>query len=231
MMTLKNISRRFTAGFQLGPCNLQVNNSETLGILGRNGSGKSTLFNLMTANLDPSEGEISFCDQRFRLESFTLKTKIGYLPQNLNFPPWVNGKELLSYAASLYKLHVEDTVTRALAYWDCTDYQYLPLALCSHGTQKRIGLAVATLHSPVLLFLDEPFSGLDVFHTKALEELLQKRKERGQSNVISTHILPYVAKICDRVIVLQQGEMKDISPWQELPYLQKISALDAKLNI
>lgn len=225
MMILKEISKEFSSGFQLGPCSLTIENAETLGILGKNGSGKSTLFNLMTANLDLSAGEIEFIGQKLILEAYALKKEFGYLPQNLSFPPWVTGEELLLYAAGLYNLHAKDATDRMLQYWDCLYYRNLPLAVCSHGMQKRVGLAVATIHDPRLLLLDEPFSGLDVFHTKALEDLLIERKEQGKSNVISTHILPYVAQICDRVVVLKNGQLHILPRWAEMSYTERMDNL------
>ena len=181
MMTLTNIRKTFAAGFQLGSVNLQVDEGETLGILGKNGAGKSTLFNLMTANLDPDAGEITFCTKRLTPEAFALKKSLGFLPQTPVFPPWVCGEELLCYAARLYNLDSRQVVPQAMQHWDCTHYKSLPLTLCSHGMHKRIGLAVATLHQPPLLILDEPFSGLDVFHLKTLHELLAKRNSSSSA--------------------------------------------------
>ena len=86
MMTLTDVHKTFAAGFQLGPCNLQVNSAETLGILGKNGAGKSTLFNLMTANLDPDAGEIIFREQRFTPEAFALKKRSASCHRPLSFP-------------------------------------------------------------------------------------------------------------------------------------------------
>ena len=228
MMTLRAISKKFSAGFQLGPCDLQVNRAETLAVLGKNGAGKSTLFNLMTANLDPSAGEVTFRGQRFIPEAFALKRELGFLPQNPVFPPWVNGAELLHYAVRLYGLDIA-AVARALQRWDGEHYQHLPLTLCSHGMQKRIGLAVATIHQPPLLLLDEPFSGLDVFHLKTLQELLATRKQQQLSNVLSTHILPLAAQLCDRAVVLKHGQLHTLPDWQQQDSGQRIAAVEKLL--
>ena len=229
MMTLTDIRKTFAAGFQLGPVNLRVDSGETLGILGKNGAGKSTLFNLMTANLDPDAGEVIFRDQRFTPEAFALKKALGFLPQTPVFPPWVCGEELLCYAARLYNLDSKQVVPQALQRWDCAHYKSLPLTLCSHGMQKRVGLAVATLHQPPLLVLDEPFSGLDVFHLRTLHELLASRKQQQLINVISTHILPLAAQLCDRAVVLKNGNLHQLPDWEQLDSNQRIAALEKLL--
>ncbi len=229
MMTLSNIGKTFAAGFQLGPCNLQVGRGETLGILGKNGAGKSTLFNLMTANLDPDAGEIVLRGQRLTPEAFALKKSLGFLPQSPVFPPWVSGEELLRYAARLYNLDREQVVPQTLQRWDCHHYKSLPLALCSHGMQKRVGLAVATLHDPQLLVLDEPFSGLDVFHLRTLHNLLATRQQQQLSNVLSTHILPLAAQLCDRVVVLKNGNMHQPPDWGQQDNEARLAALEQLL--
>ena len=229
MMTLKAITKVYSSGFKLEPCSMQIKEGETLSVLGKNGSGKSTLLEILTANSDPSTGEIFFAGERLTPEAYMLKRKLGYLPQNTYFPMWVSGRELLAYASRLYQLPIKETVKKALAYWDSVSYQHKPLAVCSHGMQKRIGLAMATLNSPSLLVLDEPFSGLDVMQTKALENILQQRKDKGLSNVISTHILPYVAKISDRVLILKQGRSELLRGWQGHTYLEKIDLLEHEL--
>ncbi len=225
MMTLTDIRKTFAAGFQLGAVNLQVDAGETLGVLGKNGAGKSTLFNLMTANLDPDAGEITFRQQRLTPATYTLKKALGFLPQAPVFPPWVCGEELLCYAARLYRLTSTQVVPQALQRWDCVHYKNLPLTLCSHGMQKRIGLAIATLHQPPLLVLDEPFSGLDVFHLKTLHELLANRKRQQLSNVLSTHILPLAAQLCDRAVVLKNGNLHPLPDWAQLNHEQRSAAL------
>ena len=225
-MSLTAITKRYSSAsdaFSLGPIDLTIETGETLAILGENGAGKSTLFNLMTANLDLDSGEIILQGKRLTPENFIAKREFGYLPQNLSFPPWVSGEELLRYAQSLYG---KGDIEQSINYWDCASYRRLPLASCSHGMQKRVGLALASLHCPPLLLLDEPFSGLDVSHTRALETLLQKRCQQGYSNVISTHILPYVATLGHRVVVLRDGILRSVNNWQKTSYIPRIKALE-----
>ena len=228
VLTLNAIAKEFPSGFKLAPCSLQVNGSDVLALLGKNGSGKSTLMDIITANSDPTAGEIIFSGQRFFPEAYALKRKLGYLPQNLNFPAWVTGKELLSYACHLYHLPIKQ-VDRALAYWDSLSYQHRPLAVCSHGMQKRIGLAIATIHTPALLVLDEPFSGLDVVQTKSLQSVIVERQQQGLATIVSTHVLPYVARVCNRVLILKLGSSKEVKAWNTLGFAERIDSLEQEL--
>ncbi|MDE3270108.1 MAG: ABC transporter ATP-binding protein [Pseudomonadota bacterium] len=228
LLTLNHIEKEFASGFKLNPCSLQLNAGDVLAIIGQNGSGKSTLMEIITANSDPTAGELTFIGQRFFPESYALKRKLGYLPQNLNFPAWVTGKELISYACHLYRLPIEKTAA-ALSYWGSCAYQHRPLAACSHGMQKRIGLAIATIHAPALLVLDEPFSGLDVIQTQALQLVITDRQRQGLATIISTHVLPYVARICSRALLLKQGNSKEIDAWQQLGFTERIDRLERAL--
>ena len=228
LLTLKTITKEFASGFKLTPCSLQMQAGDVLALLGKNGSGKSTLMNIITANTDPTTGDILFSGQRFFPESYALKRKLGYLPQNLNFPAWVTGKEILSYACYLYRLPPQQ-VEQALAYWDATPYQHRPLAVCSHGMQKRIGLALANIHTPTLLVLDEPFSGLDIVQTKSLQDVIVNRQQQGLATIVSTHVLPYVAKICNRVLIMQNGESKETLTWQGQSLTERIDRLEQEL--
>lgn len=142
-------------------------------------------------------------------------------------PKWVTGQELLNYAALLHELdRPRERVRDAMQFWDCASYKSKPLATCSFGMQKRIGLALATLHNPPCLVLDEPFSGLDLFHIHSLEEALSKRKEEGKTTVLSTHILPYVVRSCARVFILDEGRVHELKDWYKQSNEEKASGIE-----
>lgn len=113
-----------------------------------------------------------------------------------------------------------------MEFWDCASYRSKTLASCSFGMQKRVGLALATLHDPPCLILDEPFSGLDIFHIHALEEALGKRKDEGKTTVLSTHILPYVVRSCARVFILDEGNVKEFNSWAQKSTDEKTASIE-----
>lgn len=190
------------------------NSPGIIGIFGVNGSGKSTLFNLMTGRLDKDGGHVSYNSEKISLKNYLLKRKIGYLPQILSFPNWATAEDLLGYAFTLYSSDSNKSdINETLAYWDCQLFAKTPLKHCSHGMQKRVGLALSTCHSPDYLILDEPFSGLDLKHMVALESLLANRVKEGKLTIMSTHILPYAAEYCSRAFILKSGHLENLELW------------------
>lgn len=227
LLRVSQLLKRYPSGFQFGPANFTLSAASTYAFLGINGAGKSTLFQLLTGNLDASEGQIYWREQKFGPESFAIKRHIGYLPQNLDLPPWVSGLELLTYAANLYATSTDRcALQNLLEYWDCQAFAQRPLAACSHGMQKRLALALASFHNPQLLILDEPFSGLDLLHIRALEKLIQTRQEQGLTTVLSTHIAHYVAKLCQAVYLIKVGQVYPLANWQQKDLTGKIQMIE-----
>lgn len=216
-----------TSQFQLGPLSLSLAKQRVVAILGQNGAGKSTLFQMISGNLRPNTGTIHISGQRMLPDRPETKRLIGYLPQSLQLPQWVNGHEILSYAIRLYELdQPEERRKAALNYWDCESFAKKPLAACSHGMQKRISLALATIHDPDLLILDEPFSGLDLYHIKALQDAIDRRRKQAKTTILSTHIAPYAARLCDEVIFLQSGQIQRIKDWEEADLMARIELIE-----
>ncbi len=217
VLQTQGLKKLFAQGFTLTVEDFQMFPGEIVAFLGANGSGKTTLFELLTGNADASAGEVWVEEQRMRPENFMLKRRVGYLPQTMHLPKWVTGYEMLSYAALLYSMTgARERVREAMEFWDCASFQTKPLASCSFGMQKRIGLALATLQDPQCLILDEPFSGLDLYHIHSLEEAIRKRQAEGKLTILSTHWIPYVVNSCQRVCVLREGSVREVSDWLAL---------------
>jgi len=226
-LELKDLVKRRDEAFTLGPVNISLAAGQTAALFGRNGAGKSTLFQLTTGNLDATSGEVWFLGQRLVPEAFALKRRIGYLPQHLTLPRWVTGSEILAYAATLYEFQDRKTaVQEALAYWDCLSYKDTPLASLSHGMQKRVGLALATLHRPPCLILDEPFSGLDIYHIRALEDHIEERHRSGLITILSTHTVSHAAKLCSTAFVLKAGVLTPMDAWPSLDFMGRVEAVE-----
>ena len=225
-MEAKNIQKQFPDGFSIKRTNFLLDKGLTVAFLGQNGAGKSTLFQMLTGNLELSSGEIYIDQELVTTENFLVKKKIGYLPQNPCLPKWVSGIEILRYSASLHDLEdPEDRINKSLLYWDCESFKKLPLEVCSHGMQKRIGLAIAFLNDPNYLILDEPFSGLDLHHVYCLEKKIIERQKKGQLTIISTHIAPYVAKLCQTVFMIRSGSIKKIKGWTEKNEINRVEMI------
>lgn len=211
----QDIQKDFHNGFSIKKVSFSLNGGTTVAFLGPNGAGKSTLFQLLTGNYELTAGKIWLEKEELTIDHVHLRKKIGYLPQDPRLPKWVSGIELLRYAASLHQLKNPQQIVQAtLSYWDCDSFKNVPLEICSHGMQKRIGLALATIHDPHYLILDEPFSGLDMYHMHSLENTITARQKKGKLTIISTHIAPYVAKLCQKVFVIKAGKLDRIKDWE-----------------
>jgi ABC-type multidrug transport system ATPase subunit len=226
-MQVENLTKTYGTGFTLGPVSCSFDPGQTVGILGKNGAGKSTFFELLTGNMDATTGSITMSQGRLTPDRPDLKRLIGYLPQNPVLPKWVTANEILSYSALLHELSDSvEKVKDSKLYWDCEGYASKPIATLSYGMQKRVGLALATLHNPDILILDEPHSGLDLFHVRALDEAIQDRKKQGKTTIISTHVSSFAAAMCDRLHMIDRGELKLLDGWQQLSFMDRMAAID-----
>ncbi len=226
-LVLETLSKAFPQShFQLGPLSLELEHGDSVALFGKNGAGKSTLFQMMTGHLRPDQGKIWLEGELMQAASFALKRRIGYLPQSLDLPRWVSAFDLLTYVLKLYEIpKLKEVREETLSRWDCHSYAHKPLAACSYGMQKRVGLALATVHKPQLLILDEPFSGLDLYHIKALEDILEARK--GQAlTIVSTHVAAYAAKLNDRALTLKDGQMQELPSWGTASFVERIQLME-----
>ena len=221
------LGKAYGESFKLGPVGFALAPGATVAFLGKNGAGKSTLFQLLTGNLDATGGEVLLDGQRLTPDTPELKRCIGYLPQHATLPRWVTGHEILAYAASLYGLaDPAPKVEAAEAYWDCASYRHKPLMTLSYGMQKRVALALATMHDPACLILDEPHSGLDLFHIKALDNEIARRARAGHTTIMSTHVAAFAARLCDEVYLVERGEVRSLIDFAKHDFLGRIDAIE-----
>lgn len=227
-LVLEDVTMEYdSSSFKLGPIDINLPAGHLLGVIGQNGAGKSTLFQIISGNQRPSSGKVLVSGHQMLIDAFDVKRNLGYLPQHLELPRWVTAYELLGYAIRLHKLEpLQEIRNDALEYWDCASFAHKPLATCSHGMQKRVGLALCMLHMPSIAILDEPFSGLDLFHIRALTQLLEDRKKNGLITILSTHIAPYAAKLCDSVLLIEKGRPTKMQKWPQQGLLERIDAIE-----
>lgn len=227
-LTTKALTKRFPAGFGLGPVDVTLAAGMTMGCIGPNGAGKSTFFQLITGNLDPTAGEVRLGGDKVTPDTPAVKRRFGYLPQEPQLPRWVTARELLDYAGALYELDGRDAkITASLAHWDVTSYAHKPLGALSYGMLKRVGLALATLHDPQVLILDEPHSGLDLTHIRALDHTLAERRAHRRTTIMSTHVAPFAAKLCDDVLVISAGRVQPLAGWRGAGEAERVKLIEA----
>jgi ABC-2 type transport system ATP-binding protein len=208
--TLKN-----TVGLE--DLTLDVRRGEVLGYLGPNGAGKTTTLKLLTGLLKPTLGQAWLMGES--IEDPRSRRHLGFLPEQPYFYDYLNGLEYLEMAGRLCGLSGQDATQQA-ARWlgrvGLDERPRLRLRKYSKGMLQRLGLAAALVHRPELLILDEPMSGLDPFGRRDVRDLILEQKANGVSVMFSSHILPDVELLCDRVAIVLKGRLARVAEVDEL---------------
>jgi ABC-2 type transport system ATP-binding protein len=186
-----------------------LSQGEVLGFLGPNGAGKSTTMKMLTGNLAPSKGSVKICGIDILEKPRDAKALIGYLPEQPPLYKELTVDEYLAIAARLHRVsakHVKKAVEVAKERCGLTEMSKRLIENLSKGYQQRVGIAQAIIHNPMVVILDEPTVGLDPIQIRDIRALI---KELGgaHSVILSTHILPEVEMVCDRVQIIHKGQL------------------------
>ncbi len=201
----------------LKPLTLAVPEHEVFGFLGPNGAGKTTTLKLLMGLIFPTAGTARILGKP--VDDPEVKAKIGYSPEQPYFYDYLTAHELLRYYAQLSEVPAREQEKRIAAVLDrvgLRDIGKLQLRKFSKGMLQRVSIAQAIVHDPSLVFLDEPMSGLDPMGRREVRDLIQALKEEGKTIFFSTHILSDAETLCDRVAVINQGELKGIGSIADL---------------
>ena len=192
----------------LDELSLKVEEGEIFGLIGPNGAGKTTTLKLLMGLIFPTSGSAKILGKPIGDQS--MKGRIGYLPEHPYFYDYLTGRELLVYYGQLFGLNRVERATCAdalLAQVGMAAVGDMPLHKYSKGMTQRIGIAQALINSPDLVFFDEPMSGLDPIGRREMTLLIQGLRDQGVTVFFSSHILPDVELLCDRVAILNQGKV------------------------
>jgi ABC-2 type transport system ATP-binding protein len=203
-------TQKVTRGLE--PLTLDVHRGEVFGYLGPNGAGKTTTLKILTGLLKPTGGTAMILGEP--IERVSSRARIGFLPEQPYFYDSLNGLEYLEFVARLSGMPGRDA-TRAARAWlakvGLGERERQVLRKYSKGMLQRLGLAAAMVHEPELLILDEPMSGLDPFGRRDVRDLILEQRERGTTVLFSSHILPDVEALCDRVAILLEGKLERVA--------------------
>lgn len=203
----------------LQPLNLKVPKNSIFGFLGPNGAGKTTLMKLLLGLIAPTAGSAQILDRDIIKDSVKIRSRIGYLPQDINFYGHMSIRELLEFSFKFYvtgpKQDMNNRIDEVLELVGLTNKQNRVVGNISGGETQRLGLAQAQIHYPDLLILDEPAAALDPIGRKDILDIMENL--RKQTTIFySTHILDDVQKISDSVAILNEGKLISQGPIQEL---------------
>ncbi|HMV84084.1 MAG TPA: ABC transporter ATP-binding protein [Blastocatellia bacterium] len=212
---LENLTQDYAAGFwrkrpvrALDKLSLQVEAGEVFGLLGPNGAGKTTTFKILMGLIQPTAGTARILGAS--ISDVNMRARVGYLPEQPYFYDYLTARDFLAYCGALCDLPSAETKLRAtelLKQVGLTDAADKPLRKFSKGMLQRVGLAQALIHDPEVLFLDEPMSGLDPLGRREVRDLIGSLRARGKTIFFSSHILTDVEAMCDRVAILNRGQL------------------------
>jgi len=195
----------------LRPLTLTVEEGEIFGYLGPNGAGKTTTLKLLMGLMFPTSGSAKILDMD--IGDRRMKALIGFQPEQPYFYDYLTAPELLNYYAQISGVPAGDRSRRVQAVLErvgLPDPGKVQLRKFSKGMLQRVGLAQAIIHDPKVVFLDEPMSGLDPIGRRDVRDLIQNLKDEGKTVFFSTHILSDAEALCDRVAVLNKGELRGV---------------------
>jgi ABC-2 type transport system ATP-binding protein len=205
-----NLTKRYGTLVALSNLNLEIQEGDCFGFIGPNGAGKTTTIKILATLLQPTWGEARVCDLVIGYQSRQIRPLIGYVPDYFGAYEDMVVQEYLEFFASAYGIHSEArkrVVDDALA---LTDLGYKREALVdglSRGMKQRLSIARVLLHNPKVLFLDEPAGNLDPRARIELRELLKELRRMGKTILISSHILPELADLCNTCGIIERGEL------------------------
>jgi ABC-2 type transport system ATP-binding protein len=216
-----NLTRDFGKFRAVNELNLRVEAGRFYGFLGPNGAGKSTTIKMLTGLLAPSSGQMRILgeDVGDPKRALTVKQRIGVVPENLALFDNLTAREYLTFIGRMYLLPRDTIRTRAEELLTMMDLAHEEKKLTleySHGMKKKLSLAAALIPNPDLLFLDEPFEGVDAVASRVLRDTLKQCVGRGATVFLTSHVLEIVEKLCTDVGIIAQGKLVHQSTMEEL---------------
>ena len=213
------LTRTFGALTAVDNVTLRVAQGQFFGFLGPNGAGKSTTIKMLTGLLEPSAGSIEILGQPFTAGALDLKRQIGVVPEGMALLGRLTAPEYLRFVGRMYGLGRETTNQRTgelLEFMQLAHESRKLVTDFSHGMQKKLALAAAVIHGPKVLFLDEPFEGVDAIAAGMLKSMLQRMISRGATIFLTTHVLEIVERLCSHVAIISQGRLVANGSLEEL---------------
>jgi ABC-2 type transport system ATP-binding protein len=218
-ISTEHLTRRFGDLLAVDDVNLRVAPSQFFGFLGPNGAGKSTTIKMLTGLLAPSAGHIEILGLGLAENPVEVKRQIGVVPEGMALFGRLTGAEYLNFAGRMYGLDRETAVKRASELLDFMQLADQPQTLVtdySHGMQKKLALAAAVIHNPKILFLDEPFEGVDAIASGTLKAMLQWMIAHGATIFLTSHVLEIVERLCSHVAIIHRGKLVAQGSLEEL---------------
>jgi ABC-2 type transport system ATP-binding protein len=204
------LTRRFGDFEAVKDVNLHVDAGQFFGFLGPNGAGKSTTIKMLTGLLAPTSGSIRILGEDLQAKPAEIKRQVGVVPEGMALFGRLTASEYLRFVGRMYGLDRETALQRTrelLEFMQLADERKKLITDFSHGMQKKLALAAAVIHGPKVLFLDEPFEGVDAVAAGTLKSMLQRMIARGATVFLTSHVLEIVERLCTHVAIIHRGRL------------------------
>jgi ABC-2 type transport system ATP-binding protein len=214
-----SLFKQFGSFVAVDHIDLHVKRGSFFGFLGPNGAGKSTTIKMLTGLLAPTSGRLRVLGRDIMEEPIEVKKRIGVVPEDLNLFERLTGAEMLVFTGRMYGLQQPEIVQRSKELLELMELQDEPKKLIveySHGMKKKLSLACALIHRPEILFLDEPFEGVDAIASRTLKDLLSRLTARGLTVFLTSHVLEIVERLCSDIAIIAQGKLLAVGELNEL---------------
>jgi ABC-2 type transport system ATP-binding protein len=218
-ISTQGLTRRFGELLAVDGVDLRVAPGQFFGFLGPNGAGKSTTIKMLTGLLAPSSGTIEILGLDLQKNPVEVKRQIGVVPEGMALFGRLTGSEFLNFAGRMYGLDRETAAKRTaelLEFMQLADQPKKLVTDYSHGMQKKLAMAAAVIHGPKVLFLDEPFEGVDAIAAGTLKTMLQGMIARGATIFLTSHVLEIVERLCTHVAIIHKGRLVAQGSLEEL---------------
>jgi ABC-2 type transport system ATP-binding protein len=219
LIEVRDVKKYYDDRVVVNGLSFEVKKGEVFGLLGPNGAGKTTTISMMSAQLEMSSGTILVNGLDNRTDSFKVKSIVGIVPQDISLYSVLSANDNLKFFGALYGLkrkELKKKVGWILDLVGLTDRANEPIKNYSGGMKRRINIAAALLHSPEIVFMDEPTVGIDPQSRNRIYELIQTLKEQGMTIIYTTHYMEEATMLCDRIAIVDNGELIEYGTTEEL---------------
>jgi ABC-2 type transport system ATP-binding protein len=216
---LRGVTKRFGEKLAVDDISLSLAPGSFLGLLGRNGAGKSTTLKMVTGLIPPTSGEIRLLGIDLAKDPLAVKRQIGTMPEDMGLLDQLTGDQFMHFVGRMRGMDeatIEHRRQELFEKLDLRPDRRTLIADYSFGMKKKIALMAALIHAPRILFLDEPFEGIDPVTSRTIKAMLLALQESGVTLVLTSHILEVVEKLCPLIAILDGGRIKGFGRLDEL---------------
>ena len=220
MIEIKNVTKSYNKESKaVNNISLKINNGEIFGFLGPNGAGKTTTIKMITGILNIDEGEILVDNHSIKKEPLEAKKAFGYVPDNPEMFLKLRGIEYLNFMSDIYEIGESERksqIEKLSNLFEIKDNLYNKIESYSHGMKQKVAIIGALLHNPNNLIIDEPMTGLDPKASYEFKKIMRDYADNNKTVFFSTHILEVAEKICDRIGIINKGELIFVGTIEEM---------------